>query len=274
MYILHIVKSVTKKLLKDDVRYRTLDTTSTGSRRLGPILIQYKGTLDFLSMLGFKTDAMKYKLICDPKPPVKVIKNAVNALMIYQRIFSVFRYDYSDKNDNINLKQIIWRCTDPEYNIAIDQLNFVLLIHKMFTNSITLLNTLRDRFFDSIPEDILNIQNTMDKDAKMREYQIQNQKRIQLKVIKCLRMWMKNYWYEDFNDNYKLKIELQKWLTKMSIYNELNEYNKNCKWIPIIYNAIEKEYLSQINSSIDEIKTIYEKENILLFNKDIFWDKT
>merc|ERR1712228_1145087 len=71
------LRSVAKKLLKDDVRYRTLDTTNP---KVTERLIGYEGVLDFLTLLGFESDAMGMKLICEVKPSANVVHNAITVL--------------------------------------------------------------------------------------------------------------------------------------------------------------------------------------------------
>merc|ERR1712003_110070 len=78
------LRSVAKKLLKDDVRYRTLDTTNP---KVMERLIGYEGVLDFLMLLGFESDAMGMKLICENAPSPTVVQNAITVLNSYQQRF-------------------------------------------------------------------------------------------------------------------------------------------------------------------------------------------
>merc|ERR1712228_853861 len=71
------LRSVAKKLLKDDVRYRTLDTTNP---KVMERLIGFEGVLDFLVLLGFESDAVGAKLICKVKPSANVVHNAITVL--------------------------------------------------------------------------------------------------------------------------------------------------------------------------------------------------
>merc|ERR1712113_18622 len=75
------LRSVAKKLLKDDVRYRTLDTTNP---KVMERLIGFEGVLDFLMLLGFESDAMGMKLICEQKPSQQVVRNAIEVLNTYE----------------------------------------------------------------------------------------------------------------------------------------------------------------------------------------------
>merc|ERR1719361_3302929 len=78
------LRSVAKKLLKDDVRYRTLDTTNP---KVMERLIGFEGVLDFLVKLGFESDAVGAKLICKVKPSANVVHNAITVLNSYQQRF-------------------------------------------------------------------------------------------------------------------------------------------------------------------------------------------
>eukprot|EP01084_Bolivina_argentea_P166372 288843_1 len=119
----------------------------------------------------------------------------------------------------------------------------LIMTHTMFTDSLTLLKELRKRFFVQIPQDILNSEDTQ----QIKEFQTNLQKRIQMKVIKALRHWMKHYWIYDFKDyrgrNRQVQTELKEWLNELTAYNELDKHNINCKWIPKIYSSVKKEYL-------------------------------
>ena len=53
--VFNALRSVAKRLLKDKVQYRTLDTENP---RVREVLIRYEGVLDFLQLLGFESDAM------------------------------------------------------------------------------------------------------------------------------------------------------------------------------------------------------------------------
>merc|ERR1719242_2966958 len=78
------LRSVAKKLLKDNARYRTLDTTNP---KVMERLIGFEGVLDFLMLLGFESDAMGMKLICQQKPSPKVVSSAIKVLNSYQQRF-------------------------------------------------------------------------------------------------------------------------------------------------------------------------------------------
>jgi len=140
----------------------------------------------------------------------------------------------------------------------------------MFTDSLTLLKQLQDRFFVPIPQDILGIANPVDKQKTIKEFQGTIQKRIQLKVMKALRDWMKKYWAEDFHNDDAVQNELQTWLKKLSVYNQLDIHNINCVWIGPLYQAVKKEYTR--SKQIDWDKRLKEKNDIMSLYKDVHID--
>eukprot|EP01083_Nonionella_stella_P191668 709250_1 len=80
------LRSVAKKLLKDDTRYRILDTANPKVRQR---LIDYVGVLDFLMLMGFEADAMGMKLICHEKPSCELIRNVIRVLDSYSTAFRI-----------------------------------------------------------------------------------------------------------------------------------------------------------------------------------------
>merc|ERR1719361_1769361 len=238
------LRSVAKKLLKDDVRYRTLDTTNP---KVMERLIGFEGVLDFLMLLGFSSDAMGMKLICEEKPSQQVVRNAIDVLNIYETRLGLGRQkkrpngmgggnggtgnrvsdddtqsrvtlggpddfdnggsggNNDDSSESFTLEQIIIIATHENMRDS-DTMETLILTHKQFTTSVTLLKSLRRRFFVPTPVDIVG-------DAsKVEEFRLNVEKRIQLKVIKSLRDWMKQYWEEDMVHDLKLQEELEEWL--------------------------------------------------------------
>merc|ERR1719334_2407317 len=141
-----------------------------------------------------------------------------------------------NKNDILTLEQIVIWSTHESLSDA-ETMDTLLLTHKTFTDSITLLRQLHKRFFVPIPPSLLQ---TDDK-AKIREFQSGVQKRIQLKVIKALRDWMKQYWCEDFDDDKDVLSFLDEWLKELSVYNQLDIHNVGCEWISKWFNVVHKE---------------------------------
>eukprot|EP01084_Bolivina_argentea_P295901 509556_1 len=274
------LRSVAKKLLKDDVRYRTLDTTnpSVTERLLG-----FEGVLEFLMLLGFESDAMGMKLICELKPTRYVVNNAISVLNSYQQRFRMtaggggvdvaneqFEYgafvDLEEEDEvmqhahaedatqggfddpaqlnnkslkkkekhEIQLDQIVLWSTHENMQDN-DTMETLMMTHKLFTDSLTLLKQLRKRFFvcARIPSAIL-----ADGAEAVREFQTGVQKRIQLKVIKALRDWMKHYWAEDFMKNEAVQAELRSWLVELEALCDDGSVN----WISKLHTAVYKEY--------------------------------
>eukprot|EP01084_Bolivina_argentea_P271250 461475_1 len=88
--------------------------------------------------------------------------------------------------DNINLlEQIILQSTH-EHIQDCNTMDTLIMTHIMFTDSLTLMKQLRNRFFVPIPPDIWKYTDTQ----QIKQFQLNVQKIIQLKVIKALRDWM------------------------------------------------------------------------------------
>ena len=77
------------------MRYLTLDTTNP---KVVEQLIGFEGVFDFLLLLGFRSDAMGTKLICEEKPAQQVIRNALEVLNTYETRLGLGRQ--KTRNDN------------------------------------------------------------------------------------------------------------------------------------------------------------------------------
>jgi len=82
------LRSVSKKLLKDDIRFRTLETTNA---KVTERLLGFEGVLDFLMLLEFESDEMGMKLVCEQKPSVAFVKMVVSVLKNYEQRMGVGR---------------------------------------------------------------------------------------------------------------------------------------------------------------------------------------
>eukprot|EP00485_Elphidium_margaritaceum_P004231 CAMPEP_0202693288 /NCGR_PEP_ID=MMETSP1385-20130828/7442_1 /ASSEMBLY_ACC=CAM_ASM_000861 /TAXON_ID=933848 /ORGANISM="Elphidium margaritaceum" /LENGTH=1095 /DNA_ID=CAMNT_0049348947 /DNA_START=39 /DNA_END=3326 /DNA_ORIENTATION=- len=298
------LRSVAKKLLKDDVRYRTLDTTNP---KVMERLIGFEGVLDFLMLLGFESDAMGAKLICEQKPSPDVVKNAITVLNTYENRMGIGRKGRSKRKkggggsgknggggvggkngvggdalddpmmmmmtdigdadetaggdvedllfggggattqggdeplddavnaeeDQLTLEQIIIWSTHENMRDN-DSMETLILTHKQFTNSLTFCRNLRRRFDVPIPPDI-----SLD-DEKVNEFRVNVQKRIQLKVIKSLRDWMKTYWDDDFAADEELRLEIEEWLAELESLKNVRA--KECPWVPALASMVQTEY--------------------------------
>lgn len=145
---------------------------------------------------------------------------------------------YGNNNENNNdedaltLEQIIlWATHESQNNDLMDTL---LLTHKTFTDSLNLLKQLCRRFFVPIPE-------VMKNSAAAKTFQISIQKSIQLKVIKALRTWLKQYWNTDFYNDTQMLDELREWMQDLKQYSISSE--AYCTWILPWYDTLMKEFL-------------------------------
>ena len=142
-----------------------------------------------------------------------------------------------------------------------DTMETLILTHKQFTNSITLLKNLRRRFDVPIPNDIRDDKN------KISEFRLNVQKRIQLKVIKSLRDWMKQYWDEDFLNDLEVQKELNLWLEDLEQLR--NKKNLECPWIGPLFNMVCKEYERFKLKSPNQEKKEREKLQYLLNERGV-----
>ena len=78
--VYHTLRSVARKLRKPDVRYRTLDTTGP---KVVERLLGFDGVIDFLSLLGFESDALNIKLIVKKQQPSAKIELFIDVLTDY-----------------------------------------------------------------------------------------------------------------------------------------------------------------------------------------------
>merc|ERR1712217_188879 len=110
-----------------------------------------------MGLLGFESDAMGMKLICHKKPSLKVIDRAINVINVYQQRMKqsnpamgmmpmpsvtqgggVGFENNENKNDILSLEQIIlWATHENMQNN--DTMETLIMTHKMFTDSLTLL---------------------------------------------------------------------------------------------------------------------------------------
>ena len=260
------LRSVSKKLLKDDVRYRTLDTTNP---KVMERLIGYEGVIDFLMLLGFEADAMGMKLVCHQKPPPEVVRNAINVLDGYENrlglgkkkkhkgnnsstdvnygstpmggnggnISSIDNERKDDGQDTLTLEQIIMWSTHETMRDA-ETMETLIMTHKSFTDSVTLLRHLKKRFFLPMPVDIKK-----DK-QKIIEWRSKVQRNVDLKVINSLKHWMKQFWFQDFNNNLKLQKELKYFIKQME-----NETTIETKWMGVLAKTLNDELNRYINNT-------------------------
>merc|ERR1719491_102348 len=74
--VFETLRKVAKNLLRNYIKYRTLDATNQSMTKR----LCFKGVLYFLRLLGFECDHTRTKLVCEKKPSVRTVKNAVDVL--------------------------------------------------------------------------------------------------------------------------------------------------------------------------------------------------
>eukprot|EP01083_Nonionella_stella_P311179 1108590_1 len=246
--LLNTLRNLTKKLLKDDVRYRTLDTHNTN---IVDRVLSYEGVLDFLTLLGYEPDMSRTKLLCKTKPQPLLVRNAITVLDQYRHKFHFNPTNkiYDDEgNDTMTLQQIIVVGTN-ENTRDTGTMDTLILMHKSFTKSITLLRALKQRFF-------LHPPTTITDNVKLDEWRDGVQKRVQLKTIKTLRDWMKGHWVDDFAFDDEMQEELNVWIKEI-------EQTENA---PTWYNPLARHVRSLVAIKQKEKKQTCYLDDIELIN--------
>ena len=220
-------------LVEDDVRYRTLDTTNP---KVVERLVGFEGVIDFLILLGFESDEMGLKLVCEQKPAPLTVKNAVDALNDWeQRIGDRVHAPGTPMGPRpaaaattptaggpgsggpsgggpggpIDSGPGVGVGDDSEDTMTLEQI-IIWATHEATRDSETMEtliithHTMTDSL--SLLKQLrrrffaVQIPREIRRDkAAANRFRLHVQKSIQLKVIKALRDWMKRYWDEDFS---------------------------------------------------------------------------
>ena len=251
-------------VFQDDVRYRTLDTTNP---KVVERLVGFEGVIDFLILLGFASDQMGLKLICEQQPAAETVKNAVDALdglqsgstpmgalssarSLRRRRSPSLRVKAAQserEEDLLTLEQIIVWSTH-EATRDSETMQTLIITHRTMTDSLTMLKQLRRRFAVQLPPQIHNDH------AATQKFRVHVQKSIQLKVVKALRDWMKMYWDEDFSRNLSqngvaMQQEITKWIDHMH-----SQQDPRCKWLKPLADTVQNE-LSRNKQRDDELES-------------------
>eukprot|EP01084_Bolivina_argentea_P065231 118915_1 len=253
------LRSVTKKLSKDDVRYRTLDTTGP---KVMERLIGYEGVLDFLILLGFESDVMGMKLICDKRPDTYVIIHAVKILNRYQLKFGIGSYFVNQGNmrNQGKLNQTMLEHDEllvfgyiRQYNILTKDIPNVLInvfisfyhenilqikkIEQYGDNNLSLDQIINwSSGLDDVDNDmmkaliittVLNIngEDTIRLMKYLRKHFIVSTTKyisLNMKIMQALKYWIEYHWKHDLLDNELLKNELELWLKEISNHKYKN----------------------------------------------------
>eukprot|EP01084_Bolivina_argentea_P296571 510790_1 len=250
---LDTLKSVVQKLMKNHIKYRILDTTNP---KVMDKLLNYEGVLDFLVLLGFESDSMGTKLICNNPPENSLLEKVIDLLssnINRQPIQNLIQSETDESipiipiesmenivetqedESSLTLEQIIMWSTHPNFRDN-ETMETLILMHKTFSDSITVLKALKKRFFIPIPDNIQNDCNKLD------EFINNELKRIQLKSVKAVRDWMKYYWKEDWMNNNEMYDELTQWI------NQIKQNKMALKWSEPLAKAIEKIFVKYKNN--------------------------
>merc|ERR1719206_1004704 len=147
------------------------------------------------------------------------------------------RTEEKKEEDTLTLDQIILWSTHESMRDS-DTMSTLIITHKTITDSVTLLQHLKQRFFVAIPRDIAHDANAV------KHFRVHVQKSIQLKVVKALRDWMKQFWDEDFSLKYAkqgeiMQAELALWVDEI---DELAREASESKWLQPLANTVRKEF--------------------------------
>lgn len=191
--VFRLLRTVTKKLLEPDLKYRTLDT----SREKVESLIGYHGVLEFLSLLGFRGDDTETRLYIDAgQPSTAIIDTALQVLE--QKILEFDRPANLDCPESFTLTQLVAFMTHEQLRDEKTH-KVITLMHKNFTTSSDLLAALRGRFF-------------------LHHYQKEAEAAIPVRCTKVgivLKHWIKTFWQEDFVNEEDLKVQLREFIADM-----------------------------------------------------------
>ena len=118
----------------------------------------------------------------------------------------------------------------------------------------SLLRSLRKRYFVAIPGDI---RDSGDKN-KIADFQENVQKRIQLKVLKALKDWMKTYWELDFGNNEELRNEV------LSFVEQMEKKQDECPWNLKFAQMIKNDFTKWCRRGGPKRSSIKKLDNIII----------
>lgn len=136
--------SISRKLMKEEARFHRLDLQNP---KVIEHLIGYECVIDFLVLLGFKSNRHGTMLVCEPPPRVDVIKSAIAALKSYENRLTFNRknisadvdIDNDSDNEEMSLAKIIEFCTNEclrnNENIGII-ISTIIVTHVEYTDSL------------------------------------------------------------------------------------------------------------------------------------------
>jgi len=211
------LQSAAEQLLNEEENLknnRTLDHTVMDQ------LLGFDGVLDFLSLLGYKSDDMGSKLVCLSTPNRDMVTCAIKVLQTYRARLRINNNDDDDEKqqDTLTLQQIIiWSTHENMHDVNTHELmDALILTHKQFTNSRTLFYHLRERCDNvPLPPQLRVHGHGQDQDDAIHQFQNTVLKIILIKVFRSISVWIVNYWALDFADNSELQHDMTAWFAEL-----------------------------------------------------------
>ena len=175
--------SVTKRLLSDDIKYRTL---SLSNDMVKDKLLCFNGVRGFLKMLGFERSSDA--LVCAVIPSRFLVDSA---LMVLD--------EYRDKMDSIDslcggltVPELVVMATNKEMDNDF-ALSTLMSTHRLFTDSLSLMRLLSTRYFTKILFEEQESAKCFEKSCALHL--------IEHRVVRGLRLWIHQFWTDDFAPN-------------------------------------------------------------------------
>jgi len=158
-----------------------------------------------------------------------------------------------EEDNEMSIDQIIAWGTH-EHARDTESMSTLIMTHVLYSDSLSLLRALRKRYFVAIPGDIRDSGN---KD-KIAEFQEKVQKKIQLKVLKALKDWMKTYWESDFGNNEELRKEV------LSFVDQMEKKQDECPWNTKFAQMIKNDFTKYCNRGGPRRSSTKKLDNVTL----------
>jgi len=239
------------------------DEPNHSNGRMTQQLLCLDGVLTFLLVLGYQPDATGSTLICHHEPSPDVLHDALDVISRYQfrldtdtmlkpdgrndeetqneqmakpELANIRADELEQKQDEstmLSLEQLIIWCThENTHDSHTDELmDALILMHKEYTTSLSLLRQLRRRC------DVDNLPYHENKQLHLKTHKI-----IQLKILRCLTDWLHRFWDADFSNDIAMQQELESWLVELDNISFIDKW-KHCVWIQPLLQPIKSEYL-------------------------------
>lgn len=178
--------SVIKRVLSDDVKYRTL---SLSNSMVNDKLLCFEGVRGFLEILGFEQQSDA--LICTVIPNRILVDSALTVIE-----------EYRDKMDSLNslcggltVPELVVMATNKEMDSDF-ALSTLLSTHRLFTDSLSLMRSFWTRYFTKTLFENQHCDLGLKYTVKSGALNL-----MQHRVVRGLRMWIHQFWNDDFAPN-------------------------------------------------------------------------